>query len=186
LKIKGSSVLQNAIDRYTRYKIQDFSKRYFAGIISSPRSTYMADLIALHEAPDPEELSAGKTAIDDTTLMRFGLQKGQRSAVFQVHPWQNEQKTPIFLFFLKTTADEVIRVEVPEWIGQDTDQIDRVQASILKDCAGLGYPISLISAHEAVSVPLEIGKDLNLQGVVAYQQHGGRFYLSAKTLSKMK
>ncbi len=95
----------------------------------------------------------------DRPLFRALLAPGQRSAVFR-----RKHKTPgsieetfygqhsVAFFYLRTpdgVPDEMARVEMPLWIGQDEQKVGLLHALLIDQCRrGLGYPLAIMEAHE--------------------------------------
>jgi NurA-like 5'-3' nuclease len=60
-------------------------------------------------------------------------------------------------FFYLNIGQEIARVEVPEWVAQDTELLSAVHALVFDQAKkGGGYPVSLSEAHEHAVVK---GKD---------------------------
>jgi hypothetical protein len=84
------------------------------------------------------------------------LGPGERSVLFassshiqQAYP----EGTQVCYFYLKVPSpagpDEVGRVEVPAWVAERTPLVDRIHATVLRECEkGDGYPLALAEAHE--------------------------------------
>jgi hypothetical protein len=146
----------------------------------------LTDLIALAETGSPNEALHRRTIIDDSTMIRHGIPVGHRSAVFRYgSPFEQKSKhIGIYYFFVRVTQEEVVRIEIPEWIGNNPAAVDELHATILKDSVGLGYSISLLTAHHAVVINLSLGQELNLRAWATYTSHGGQYYLPAKLRAK--
>jgi len=72
-------------------------------------------------------------------------------------PLNNDFRTAgheVFFFYLQTGSDEqIVRVEVPIWVGEDEVLLDLVHAGILQQCrTSEGFPYALIRAHEIAVV----------------------------------
>ncbi len=76
---------------------------------------------------------------------------GARTAVFDsnssiLNKYPDEQRV---VFFYVNTGLEIGRVEVPRWVSDDPQLLDRTHALILDQCQrGRGYPVVLQEAHE--------------------------------------
>jgi hypothetical protein len=45
--------------------------------------------------------------------------------------------------------DDIARVEMPLWIGQDEQRVGLLHALLIDQCRrGLGYPLAIMEAHE--------------------------------------
>jgi NurA-like 5'-3' nuclease len=87
------------------------------------------------------------------------LDAEQRSAVFGSASHvqgQYPSGTEIAFFYVKVpgpNGGELGRVEVPQWVADDTTLLDRVHATVLQECKkGEGYPLALSEAHERAVV----------------------------------
>ena len=98
---------------------------------------------------------AGTEEIQDIDLFQ-DLHPGERSALFASNSKIIEQAYPEGLrihFFYLNTGEEIARVEIPEWAGNDPKMLDRVHAMILDQAVkGQGYPRALTEAHECAIV----------------------------------
>jgi NurA-like 5'-3' nuclease len=60
------------------------------------------------------------------------------------------------LFFYLHVGSEVARLEVPRWVAEDAELLDRVHALAFDQAQkGLGYPITLQEAHNQAVVSRE-------------------------------
>lgn len=92
----------------------------------------------------------GESPLPDCALMGH-LRRGERSARFA-------SRSPVLRhygagagvqFFYLNVGDEIARVEVPAWVGDDAAALDLVHATIFDGCMrGWGYPPALAEAHE--------------------------------------
>jgi len=110
------------------------------------------------EADEPRPCDAVGLS-SDRPLFRALLAPGQRSAVFR-----RKHKTPgsieeafygqhsVAFFYLRTpdgVPDDIARVEMPLWIGQDEQKVGLLHALLIDQCRrGLGYPLAIMEAHE--------------------------------------
>ncbi|MBI3954087.1 MAG: DNA double-strand break repair nuclease NurA [Chloroflexi bacterium] len=93
----------------------------------------------------------------DRQLFETLLEPGQRSALFasrsKVVRQQYEPAGQGVCFFYLRGADEIGRVELPQWAAQDGPRLDLLHAVVLDQCRrGYGYPRALIEAHEQAVV----------------------------------
>jgi len=130
-----------------------------AGFIDRPRSTNVLTLLdglGIVER-DKNGLSLFE-GVEDRRLFAHILPTGCRSAVFRhPSPLNNDFRTAgheVFFFYLQTGSDEqIVRVEVPIWVGEDEVLLDLVHAGILQQCrTSEGFPYALIRAHEIAVV----------------------------------
>jgi hypothetical protein len=56
-------------------------------------------------------------------------------------------------FFYLHTGTEVARVELPQWVWEDSGRMDLLHGALCDQCdSGAGYPMVLSEAHEAAVV----------------------------------
>jgi GNAT superfamily N-acetyltransferase len=140
-----------------------------SSFISFPRSTDVVNILRLaicpHETADCDkfcgEINIGKRACDtvsgiqDRDLFDNLLGAGERSALFTSQSKivrENYGRHRINFFYMKL-ADEIARVEIPEWIAQDSNKLGLTHALLLDQCRrGQGYPAALSEAHEQAVV----------------------------------
>jgi hypothetical protein len=129
-----------------------------AGYISLPKSKELINLVRLdlcnfviegcHIQKEVEHLV-------DANLMRAFLAPKTRTAVFENHSNITEYY-PAHLkpyFFYLHVGNEVVRVELPAWLGRNEARVDEIAALILDQCnKGRGYPVGLAEAHEQAVV----------------------------------
>lgn len=128
-----------------------------AGYISSPKSK---ELISLLRACIKLNLVSSFAAssfesVVDTAIAELFLNAGQCSTLF-IHNSALAESYPPHLrpcFVYMHTGDEIARVEVPFWVGQDAYLLERTLRIIQDQChKGDGYPIALAEAHEQAVV----------------------------------
>jgi hypothetical protein len=88
-------------------------------------------------------------------------------------------------FFYLNSGVEIARVEVPQWVWEDSDLLARVHALVYDQVTlGRGYPIALSEAHEQAVV--QVGeRELFFEMVRrAYGRHDVAAEISAKALRK--
>lgn len=105
----------------------------------------------LYQPPD----CAGTERITDGELFALLLQPGERSAVFGSGSkilGQYEEIHQIHFFYLNT-GREVARIEIPEWVAEDPELLERTHALCYDQALkGDGYPVALAEAHEQAIV----------------------------------
>lgn len=80
------------------------------------------------------------------------LQPGQRTTIYQSQSKILQQYGPEHWihFFYVHTGIEIGRVEIPTWVANDPELVQRVHRVIYDQCQlGLGYPVALQESHEA-------------------------------------
>ena len=93
--------------------------------------------------------------LTDRRLFAHTLSPGERSAVFS-SPSHIQREYPagnkICYFYVHIpggSQGEIGRVEIPEWVADDTSLLPFVHSVVLSECAkGDGYPMVLAEAHE--------------------------------------
>jgi hypothetical protein len=135
-----------------------------AGFIDRPRSVSVLALIHLAGLPndqitqDTVRLTPFRGLTDRMIFTKL-LPPGHRSALFiSASPLNRDFRTAgheVHFFYLKTDADDtVVRVEIPVWVAQDPELLNRVHAAILQDCQTTGgFPYTLVRAHELAVIP---------------------------------
>jgi len=135
-----------------------------ASYISFPRSTEVVNILRLaicpYEPVDCDRYCPGRfkergcdgvAGLLDRELFEQVLADGERSAIFFsrssiVKEYYQEQQ--VYFFYLKL-ADELARIEIPQWVAKDKKLIDLVHSVVLDQCQrGQGYPVALSEAHE--------------------------------------
>jgi hypothetical protein len=131
-----------------------------ASYVSMPASTEVVNLLRLARGEcRGVAASIGETleGMTDRHLFRQTLKPGERSAVFASlsHVLASyEAQDRVCFFYLhvpatRTSPSEVARVEVPMWLADEPELVDRVHAVLLSECdKGEGYPMILSEAHE--------------------------------------
>jgi NurA domain len=146
-----------------------------ASYISRPRSPEVMGTIRLMLCPDVD-VPAGKGAkcsecsdvragrepscmlcqgLVDTDVLGAQLAEGQRGPLFASLSRINVERYGEHLihFFHMRVGRELCRVEIPRWVAQDAEQVDRVHALVYDQCArGDGYPVAIARAHEQAIV----------------------------------
>jgi hypothetical protein len=84
-------------------------------------------------------------------------QRGWRTAVVELQSrmWNKEitEGAGAAGFFYLQTGTEISRVELPQWVWEDEEQLSLLHGAIWDQCeVGHGYPMALSEAHEAAVV----------------------------------
>ena len=164
----AEALLDNGFLKYLDEMRRLNKERRFAlaGYISLPRSTDVVNVLRVaicpHKAIDSDRdcLECRKRECDavsgvrDRELFNSLLGEGERSALF-ISPsrvLKRYGKHQIYLFYIKLD-DEVVRVEIPQWVAVDDDLLNLTHSLILDQCRrGDGYPVVLSEAHEQAVV----------------------------------
>lgn len=152
-----------------------------ASYISRPRATEVVNTIALMDGysngngsiptnqtdanqPDdqtdmqPDDHPWVPTSINgmvDGDIFFDMLAEGQRGPLFASMSRINVESYGDHLvhFFYMRVGREMVRVEIPLWIAEDSDKVDLVHSLVYDQCMrGQGYPVALARAHEQAVV----------------------------------
>ncbi|MBX0327553.1 DNA double-strand break repair nuclease NurA [Oscillochloris sp. ZM17-4] len=146
-----------------------------ASYISRPRSPEVVGTIRLMLCPDVD-VAAGRGAkcdecsdvadgrepscavcqgLVDTDVLAGQLTEGQRGPLFISMSRINveDYREHTIHFFHMRVGRELARVEIPQWVAQDPEQVDLIHALVYDQAArGDGYPVALARAHEQAVV----------------------------------
>ncbi len=157
-----------------RAALEEFRARRIplASYISFPGSDDLINALRVGMCPDPHVVCSrcetlrqrgtphcgGLVPLEDRQLLAGILRPGQRSALFRsqqpVLRFYNNPAQHV-LFFYINVGDEIGRVEVPQWVADDADLLDRVHGVIVDQCRrGGGFPPALVEAHEQAVINL--------------------------------
>jgi len=138
-----------------------------ASYISFPRSADVVNALKVALCPsdvaDCERNCSGRrqrecdaiAGVQDADIFDALLDRGQRSTLFSsgskfVRNHYGEHQ--VHFFYLKL-EEEVVRVEIPQWIAERDDLVGLVHTLIMDQCRrGHGYPVALMEAHEKAVV----------------------------------
>jgi hypothetical protein len=161
---------ERLIARYTEH-LQAFQRAGLplASYVSMPATTEVVNLLRFVvgelDVPAPEGMTVNPTeppldGLLDRHLFDALLAPGERSALFgstshiqRAYP----EGTEVCYFYLKgpslAGSAEMGRVEVPRWVADAPALVDRIHATVLRECEkGEGYPLALSEAHERAVV----------------------------------
>jgi len=156
-------------------QLNKLKKLAVASYISFPRSTDVVNVLRVAICPyepadcdrhcaDPSTLlRAGKkekdceavAGVQDRELFASLLETGERSALFistskVVEKYYGAHE--VWFFYLRV-GEEVARVEVPRWVGENKELLELMHSLVLDQCRrGQGYPVALSEAHEQAVV----------------------------------
>lgn len=128
-----------------------------AGYISASGSREVVQLLQLIQTAlgwesgegEPDATAPGPV-VNDRMLFQDLLKPGQRSAVFHSRSkiLKHYGGNAVSYFFLHVGA-EAAKVEIPRWVADRPEWLDRVAAVCLQQAdLGRGYPVLLSEAHE--------------------------------------
>jgi len=131
------------------------------GYISRPKNKNIIDLIKLflryyeikQNGSFQESLAHG---INDIHIMQHFLPLNHRSTVFfyRNNILTNDSCEDIIpCFFYYNVGFEIVRVEIPFWVGKDNDLVSKIASLVLDQVIkGNGYPTILTEAHHQAVV----------------------------------
>jgi len=166
----AETLLDNGfLECLSRLKEMNKDKRIgLASFISLPRATDVVNALRVavcpYEPPNCDvHCPGGKRDCDtvagvrDRELFNELLDLGERSPLFinqssVVTRKYGEHK--IYFFYIKL-EDEIARVEVPQWVAQNSQLLSLTHSLVLDQCQrGQGYPVALSEAHEQAVVSM--------------------------------
>ena len=144
-----------ALDKMKKHRLP------LASYISYPRSTDVANILRVAICPfetancdvkcSNDTKCSALDGINDRDLFTDTLVVGQRSAIFrsQSRIIKDHYREHAIYFFYLNVGDEIARVEVPAWVAENNDLMEKVHSMVLDQCRrGHGYPAVLTEAHE--------------------------------------
>ncbi len=164
--MNNEAVEEALIARYTEH-LRSFQQAGLpiASYVSMPATTEVVNLLrfvlAELDAAVPENIGVSPegpslNGLLDRHVFDGVLAPGHRSATFgsTSHIQRSyPEGTEVCYFYLKvpssTGAGEMARVELPRWVVDEPSLVDRIHATVLRECQkGDGYPLALSEAHE--------------------------------------
>ena len=168
LEGKQPEVKKYFLSQYLKYLDALYEERIpVAGYISMPKSRELvnliklglcrftvADCIACHKTYDDFPCKQVDHVLD-THVAKYFLREHERTTVFYstskiVESYPDHLK-PAFVYM--DVGTEIVRIEIPAWIAQDTEVLDLVCAVAFdQSTKGNGYPVCVAEAHEQAVV----------------------------------
>ena len=171
------------------------------GYISRPRSRDVVNALRVglcpEDAPnydrcpyerDERPPCAQIEGLTDRRLFAKLLKAGERSQVFgSASRILNKYGAHRIGFFYLHVGSEIVRVELPQWVGTDAALLDLVHAVAYDQAQkGMGYPVALAEAHQQ-AVVRGAERDLFYDMVTAvFRQRGAAMAVSPKNLRKRR
>ncbi len=88
-------------------------------------------------------------------------------------------------FFYLNVGGEIVRLEVPQWVAQDEEKLNLLQALVYDQCRrGRGYPSALQEAHEQAVITGPERRVVESLVEEALAKEGVAFFRSGKATSK--
>jgi hypothetical protein len=148
-------------------KLNQDHRLALASYISFPRSTDVVNVLRVVVCPGnvpdcDKQCPPGKkrdcdgvAGVRDRDLFMSLLENGERSALF-ISPskivGEHYGEHRVYFFYLRV-GDEIARIEIPQWVAENTDLLTLTHSLIYDQCKrGHGYPVILSEAHEQAVV----------------------------------
>ena len=139
-----------------------------AGYVDKPGADLVVRTLEIAQLSTDEEFKQirklhGLRGVTDRWLYGW-LPGGQRSAVFGLQSSSRAHYTgnlALHFFYLNvgdTQHPWLVRVEIPKWVADEAESLNRLQAALLEQCRIMGakpYPYILQRAHEIAVVKFE-------------------------------
>ena len=139
-----------------------------AGYVDKPGADLVVRTLEIAQLSTEEEFKQirklhGLRGVTDRWLYGW-LPGGQRSAVFGLQSSSRAHYTgnlALHFFYLNvgdTQHPWLVRVEIPKWVADEAESLNRLQAALLEQCRIMGakpYPYILQRAHEIAVVKFE-------------------------------
>ena len=159
LESKGEAIQHRFLTSYCSLLQQLHDHRVLhAGYISLPKSRELVNIVrAFSEFSDAarDTQKFAPNFIVDSHVIEFFLKPDYRTIIF-------ENRSPIVKFYTHSLRPcffylhngwEIVRIEIPLWIAQESSLVDRIATVILSQSKkGNGYPVCLAEAHEQAVV----------------------------------
>ena len=171
------------------------------GYISRPRSRDVVNALRVglcpEDAPNYDRCSyerderppcAQIEGLTDRRLFAKLLKVGERSQVFgSASRILNKYGAHRVGFFYLHVGSEIVRIELPQWVGTDAALLDLAHAVAYDQAQkGMGYPVALAEAHQQ-AVVRGAERDLFYDMVTAvFRQRGAAMAVSPKNLRKRR
>lgn len=167
-------------------------KTLHAAYMSFPRTKELINIIRL-VAVDLQEKNLKQSdyfsKFLDIDLLRLFLPQDHRTIIF-------ESKAPISYAYPKHLKPyfcylniglEIIRLEFPFWIAEDSNLVDRICSVVLDQAQkGNGYPVVLFEAHEQAVIK-SADRDFFYETIKQiYSKHNQNYKISAKSNKKIQ
>jgi hypothetical protein len=156
-----------------------------AGYVDKPRSDLVVRLLELTTIGDDQLSKAGQLrpliGVSDAEIFSRILNPDERSAIFRLQSKSAARFTDalaIHFFYLNVGRNgkaKIARVEIPEWVTQQPQQINLVHQQLLAQCRQMGsrsYPYILHRSHEIALVSFEEKKRLLNMLQIEYLNQG--------------
>jgi hypothetical protein len=139
-----------------------------AGYVDKPGADLVIRTLEIAQLSTDEEFKELRKlhslrGVTDRWLYRF-LPGSHRSAVFGLQSGSRTHYTgdlALHFFYLNvgdTRHPWLVRVEIPKWVADEAESLNRLQAALLEQCSSMGakpYPYILQRAHEIAVVKFE-------------------------------
>lgn len=159
LASKSSQLKETYMARYLGLMYQFYNKRIlYGGYISLSKGKDLVNLLRIELCNFAVNNCTAHKVMDhitDNVVAGFFLKPFERTTVFKSNApicAEYPDRLAPYFFYLHV-GHEIARIEIPEWIAQDSNYTDTI-ARIMLDQAikGNGYPVAIAEAHEQAVV----------------------------------
>ena len=194
---------QGTYQRYLEdyiYQLKNLSqlKAVVAGYVDRPRSDLVVRLLELIKLTGEDPQNIGKVrpfyGLFDVDLFIDLLGPGERTSIFGIESRSAasfEGNLALHFFYLNVGLEDrpyLARVEIPQWVAQDKNMVDRLHVGLIQQCRQMGlrpYPYGLHRAHEVALVSLDEKRQLQDMVVREMLKQGINIYgVSHKQFAK--
>jgi hypothetical protein len=169
-----------------------------AGYVDKPGADLVVRTLEIAQLSTEEEFKEIRKlhslrGVTDRWLYRF-LPGGHRSAVFGLQSGSRAHYSgdlALHFFYLNVGDSRhpwLVRVEIPKWVADEAESLNRLQAALLEQCSIMGakpYPYILHRAHEIAVVKFEEKAQVEQRLEMELRQGGGEMdEISAKQSAK--
>jgi hypothetical protein len=158
-----------------------------AGFVDKPGASLVLRLLELTQLSSEEQFENLRRqhplrGVTDLWLYGKLLEPGQRSAVFGLQSSARLHYTgglALHFYYLNVGSlrhPAIVRVEIPKWVAEDSNQLDMLHATLLDQCRIMGarpYPYILHRAHEIAVVKMDEKNQVEAMLELELRQSGG-------------
>ncbi len=130
---------------------------------------------------------------DDRELFEILLEPGHRSPLYRSSHLSARFALGLATgqewshFYYLNGGSEIARVEVPDWLAEDSELLAFSHAMLVKQCElGLGYPVAISEAHEQAVITGHDREEFRRLTLMLLEQRGLPTTESAKAFSKRR
>ena len=139
------------------------------------------------------EACDGAAGFDDRELFELTLQPGHRSPLYRSSHLAARFALGLATgqewsrFYYLNGGAEIARVEIPDWLAQDSELLSVSHAMLVKQCQlGPGYPVAISEAHEQAMITGHDREEFRRITLMLLEQRGLPAPESTKSFSKRR